>query len=143
LFLFFWASKRKEKGISGRALGYNAAGWPMDQTRIKDKKLRQPLAYIIKNQRMDDTPEFIKQKQHEIIMAKSPAERLEMAFEMAEFGRKMVEDRIRRQYPDFNEAQVRAKFVREYYYDCFSEEEFARIEKFILDNYFTYHPTQP
>jgi hypothetical protein len=31
LFLFFWASKRKEKGISGRALGYNAAVWLTNQ----------------------------------------------------------------------------------------------------------------
>jgi hypothetical protein len=92
---------------------------------------------------MDDTPEFIKQKQYEIMMAESPAERLEMAFEMAEFGRKMVEDRIRRQNPGLGEGHIKAKFVREFYYDSFSEEELARIDQFMIAHYAKPQPTQP
>jgi 6-pyruvoyl-tetrahydropterin synthase len=91
---------------------------------------------------MDDTPEFIKQKQHEIIMAKSAAERLDMAFEMAEFGRLMVRDRVRRQFPDLSEAEIQAKFIREYYYDRFSEEEFQRIDAHMLKYYQPEQSTQ-
>jgi hypothetical protein len=40
VFALFWASKRKEKGISGRTLGCNTTGWLVNELVAEKLKLR-------------------------------------------------------------------------------------------------------
>lgn len=80
-----------------------------------------------------DTPEHILQKQFEIIYAKSPQERMKMAFEMAALMRKMVENRVKRTYPTYSPTQIKIKVFEEMYQDDFTEEKMKQITKAMLN----------
>jgi hypothetical protein len=76
---------------------------------------------------MKDTPDFIIQKQFEIIYAKSNRQKLEMTFEMMELSFDMAYHLVKRQNPDFTHRQIIAKRFEMMYYKDFSPEELQRI----------------
>lgn len=76
---------------------------------------------------MKDTPEFIMQKQFEIIYAKPISERWQMAVDMSDFGRAMVEKRVRKNFPHFDEIEVKVQTFKEFYVDTFSESQMEAI----------------
>ena len=50
---------------------------------------------------------------HQLMMAKTPEERLMMGLQMAHDGMQLWFERIRREHPDYSPDQVRAKMLRE------------------------------
>lgn len=81
---------------------------------------------------MNDTPDFIRKKQLEIVLSKPISERFQMGLEMIEFFIQQTRATIRRQHPDYTEAQVSFEFVRRVYPDVFGAEEMERIRQFFL-----------
>lgn len=78
---------------------------------------------------MQDTSDFIRRKQFEIIYAKPLNERVLMALQLMENAIFMANNRIRRQNPDFSEIDVKIQRVKEFYSDSFTKEQFVQIEK--------------
>jgi hypothetical protein len=74
-----------------------------------------------------DTPDHILQKQVEIVLQKTPLERLKMCCDMADFSMAMVRKLIKDKRPDISEGELKYETIRLVYADCYSEEEFARI----------------
>ena len=56
---------------------------------------------------MTDTPEYIRRKQNEIWLAKSPQERVRLGFEMIEDAFKMTRFFIQQQNPDISERDLK------------------------------------
>lgn len=77
---------------------------------------------------MQDTSEYIRKKQFEIIYAKPLKERVLMTFQLMENAINMANVRIQKQYPHFSEIDVRVQRVREFYKDSFTDAQFLQIE---------------
>ena len=77
---------------------------------------------------MNDTPSHVQQLYSEFIMAKSITERFQMSFDMSNEGRRMVEWSVRRQNPDWSEADLKAAVFERIYQGDFAPDEMARIK---------------
>jgi hypothetical protein len=69
---------------------------------------------------MNDTPDYIRKKQHEIWMAKPVAERFRLGLELIDEVNQQIKDRIRREHPAFTEGECMAEFIRQMYKDDLS-----------------------
>ncbi len=78
---------------------------------------------------MLDTTEEFRRKQIEIILAKTPRERGQMAMDMIESMRSLVKNSIMVQYPHYTEKEVIAELFRRYYKNDFSPEKIEEITK--------------
>lgn len=78
---------------------------------------------------MLDTTEEFRKKQIEIIMAKTPRERGQMAMEMIEAMRSLVKNTIIAQYPHYTEREVVAELFYRYYKNDFAPEQLAEITR--------------
>ncbi len=76
---------------------------------------------------MNDTTPEIYERQFEIFFAKSLRDRFLMNLELTEFVRETTRRRIRRLNPDFSEFEVKKEMFRQFYCDCFSEEQMQDI----------------
>jgi hypothetical protein len=76
---------------------------------------------------MTDTPDFIYQKQFEIIFSKPIKERFLMGFDMIESVRSMVENSIRRENPTMSALDVRIAVFKRYYVNDFSPTQLEKI----------------
>ena len=74
-----------------------------------------------------DTPDHIRKKQFDIVMQKTPLERLKMCCDMADFSVAMVRQQVRNKYHDISEGELKYETIKLVYADCYSAEEFARI----------------
>jgi hypothetical protein len=74
-----------------------------------------------------DTPDFILQKQREILMQKPPHKRLDMTLQMAEDSRQMALMIIKRENPMLSKSEQNAVFFQRIYKDYFSETELIKI----------------
>jgi hypothetical protein len=81
---------------------------------------------------MQDTPDFIRQKQFEIIAQKSNAEKLQMTMEMIELSLQMAYNLIKGQNPHFSHREIIAHRFEMLYKDCFQPDELERIKKHLL-----------
>ncbi len=82
---------------------------------------------------MKDTPDFIAQKQFEIIKAKSVRERFEIFDGMMSFVRQMAIKRIKRRLGnDVSDAILKYELIKEYYGDELSEAQMQEIREGIL-----------
>lgn len=84
---------------------------------------------------MSDTPPHIQELYSRFIMAKSVQERFRMGFEMIDDGRRMIEQSINRQHPDWSEADRKFAVIERLYRDDFSDEEMARVKASFLAHY--------
>ena len=64
---------------------------------------------------MSDTPEDILAIQRQIFSDLSPAERFKRGLEQTEAIRQMVENSVRRQYPQASEPEIKEQVFRRYY----------------------------
>jgi len=64
---------------------------------------------------MRDTPEEILAIQRQLFHTLSPAERFKRGLEQTEATRQMVENSVRRQYPQASEAEFKEQVFRWYY----------------------------
>ena len=71
---------------------------------------------------MTDTELEFRKKQHEIVMLKPASQRIQEAFEMAEFARMVVLNRLRREHPEASESHLKAELFRIVYRNHFTEE---------------------
>lgn len=78
---------------------------------------------------MQDTNDFIRKKQFEIIYAKPLEERVLMALKLMENAILIAENRIKRQHPTFSEIDIKIQRVKEFYADNFNVAQFLQIEK--------------
>jgi hypothetical protein len=69
---------------------------------------------------MNDTPEWARQKQREIIFAKTEEERLLMGFEMIDYAYMVVENSIREAHPGIGQGDLVAEIFKRYYAHEFS-----------------------
>ena len=81
---------------------------------------------------MLDTTEEFRKKQIEIILAKTPRERGEMAMDMIESMRSLVRNSIIAQYPHYTEKEVIAELFCRYYKNDFPPEKIKEIRKGIM-----------
>ena len=78
---------------------------------------------------MTDTPDFVYQKQFDIIFSKTPRERFLMGFEMMDSVRQIVENSIRKHNPTISEIDIRVAVFKRYYQNDFSPQELEKIAK--------------
>lgn len=64
---------------------------------------------------MTDTPDFIAQKQFEIVMRKSVAQRLLLTDAMIRQSRRLAITRIKKAHPDCSEQELKYLIIKEYY----------------------------
>jgi len=76
---------------------------------------------------MQDTPEYIIQKQREIIHSKSPDERFMIGVEAINFGRMMVESSIRQNNPQISEIDLKIETFKRCYSQSFDPAELTKI----------------
>jgi hypothetical protein len=81
---------------------------------------------------MQDTPDYIRKKQFEIIAQKSNIEKLKMTMEMIELSLDMAYSLISKQYPNFSHREIIAYRFEMLYKDCFKEDELQRIKQHLL-----------
>ena len=76
---------------------------------------------------MQDTPDYIYKKQHEIFMQKPAKERFLLNLELTEFVREMTKRRIIKQYPNISKAELQCEMFKQSYSDLFSPKEMGKI----------------
>ena len=84
---------------------------------------------------MTDTPDFIYQKQFDIIFSKTPKERFLMGFEMIESVKRIVENSIRIEIPTISDLDLRVAVFKRYYQNDFSTVQLEKIAAAL----FAYH----
>ena len=80
-----------------------------------------------------DTPDYIRKMQVDIVLSKTPLERLKMCCDMADFSMAMVRKRIKDKRPDISEGELKFETIKSVYSDCYDEEELARIRAHFVD----------
>jgi len=80
---------------------------------------------------MTDTTEEAREKQFEIIFSKSPKERFQIAAEMIDFMKQVVENSIRSENPGISKADLAAAVFRRYYVNDFPPDELEKIAEHI------------
>jgi len=80
---------------------------------------------------MKDTPPDVEAVYREMLMAKSPGERVAMATRMFQTAKKLVIAGLRDRYGDLSEADLREKLFLIFYGDDFSEEERGKIVEMV------------
>ena len=78
---------------------------------------------------MNDTPEHIRQKQFEIIMAKPLKERLSGLFEMTELSREIIRNRIKAKNPDISEVDLKIELFKTFYRFDFDKKTLDKVAK--------------
>ncbi|MFN3315837.1 MAG: hypothetical protein ACK40K_03430 [Raineya sp.] len=81
---------------------------------------------------MQDTPDYIRQKQFEIISQKSNAEKLQITMEMIELSLQMAYNLIKHQNPHFSHREIIAHRFETIYKDYFLPDELQRIKNHLL-----------
>lgn len=64
---------------------------------------------------MKDTHDEMDKKQLEIWLSKPLSERQKIAGDLIDFGKRLMTDAIRKQFPHFNELEVRIEFYKRAY----------------------------
>jgi len=82
-----------------------------------------------------DTPDHIRKMQVDIVLKKTPLERLKMCCDMADFSMAMVRKLIKDKRPDISEGELKFETIKAVYADCYTEEQFDRIRAhFVCSN---------
>ncbi len=76
---------------------------------------------------MTDTPDFVYQKQFDIIFSKTPKERFQMGFDMIESVKRIVENSIRKEIPTISDIDLRIAVFKRYYQNDFSPTQLETI----------------
>jgi hypothetical protein len=76
---------------------------------------------------MDDTPKEIRERYEEMVLSRSPLERLKMASRMYDSGKKLVISGILREKQHLNTSRLRAQFFIRMYGRDFSATDIERI----------------
>lgn len=78
---------------------------------------------------MTDTPNFIAQKQVEIVLSKPISQRLQLLNDTIEHGRQLTRNRLLAHHPELSEDELTRQLIREYYGDAFDAAQLADIER--------------
>lgn len=76
---------------------------------------------------MSDTPPHVEKMYRELLMSRSPYERLKMACSMFDTARNLLAAGIRHRHPDIDEIDLRTEVFRCLYRRDFSEEQLNKI----------------
>ena len=76
---------------------------------------------------MNDTPQYIQQKQFEIIFAKPLKDKLNGLFEMTELSRKIIQSRIQAERPDISDTDLKIEMFKAFYRFDYDPETLNRI----------------
>lgn len=76
---------------------------------------------------MHDTPTRIEQRYKEMLLSRSPAERLRMASRMYDTGRKLVIAGIQKESQQLSDSQLRRQFFLRLYGNSFPSADIERI----------------
>jgi len=82
---------------------------------------------------MDDTSPEMKKKYREMLMEKSPQERMRMGMEMTEMARTIVISSIKEAFPDITPSELKQKLFLRFYRRDFSEEQKERILAYLAE----------
>ena len=85
---------------------------------------------------MKDTSEDMLRVQREIFTKKSITERVKIGCELIDFGRKIIEDRIRKSNPNITIADLNVEIFRQRYTHIFSPEILEAVA-LSMRNYFS------
>ncbi len=83
---------------------------------------------------MNDTSPFMEKKMREMVMAKTPFERLVMGSSMYETSRYLIERSILENDPLISKEKLREEIFLKFYKNDFSAEECAKILKHLRAN---------
>ena len=83
---------------------------------------------------MKDTPKDILQMQFKIIHAKPIEERLTMIFELTEFSRKIMADRIKANNPDISDNDLKVELFKEFYRFDFDQATLHKIAEWLRNH---------
>ena len=78
---------------------------------------------------MRDTTAEVRRKHVEIMLQKTPQERVSMAFDMFRFAKSLVEQRIDNENPDTNALEKKIMVFNEIYKKDFDKVELQRINE--------------
>ncbi len=81
---------------------------------------------------MNDTPDFIAQKQYEITMALPIVDRLKLTAGAADFSRRMAITRIRERNPTISDSELRYELIVDFYGDELPAYQLAEIKRLLL-----------
>ena len=76
-----------------------------------------------------DTPPHIMKMQVNIVLQKTPLQRLQMCAELTEFSLFMLKRQIKSKHHTIADGRLKFEMIKLMYADCFSEEEMTRIEE--------------
>lgn len=76
---------------------------------------------------MNDTPEELRRKQFEIMMAIPEEVRIRQLFEMTELSRKIIEGRIRTANPEISPTELKVEVFKTFYRSDFDDQTMQRI----------------
>jgi hypothetical protein len=76
-----------------------------------------------------DTPAHIMKMQVEIVLKKTPLQRLQMCAELTEFSLYMLKRQILSKHDGISGGRLKFEMIKVLYADCFSDEEMTRIEE--------------
>ena len=76
---------------------------------------------------MNDTPEELRRKQFEIMMAIPEEVRIRQLFEMTELSRKIIEGRIRAANPEISPTELKVEVFKTFYRSDFDDQTMQRI----------------
>ena len=74
-----------------------------------------------------DTPPHIMKMQVDIVLQKTPLQRLQMCAELTEFSLYMLKRQIMFKHDGIADGRLKFEMIKLLYADCFSEEEMTRI----------------
>lgn len=76
---------------------------------------------------MNDTPDYIREKQIEIFNSLDVSNKLVMALQLMEDGRHLIESGVRSEYPGISDIDCKIETFRRMYRYDFTEEQFQEI----------------
>lgn len=78
---------------------------------------------------MNDTPDFIAQKQVEIVLNKPISQRLQLLSDTIEHGRQLARNRLLKQNPNLSAPELMGQLIRAYYGDLFNAAQLTDIDR--------------
>ncbi|MBN1633659.1 MAG: hypothetical protein JW917_05800 [Ignavibacteria bacterium] len=80
---------------------------------------------------MNDTPEHILKKQFELYNSLSSEEKIKHLFDLTILSRKIITNRIKEEFPDISEPELKIELFKRFYRTDFDTETMGKIEYYL------------
>ena len=83
---------------------------------------------------MKDTSEIVSKKYRDMLMQRTPEERIAMTYSMFESGKEIIRSSIRDHYPEISDSEMKKELFLRFYGQDFSEKQRKKIIKHLISN---------